>query len=402
MNRYRLTAFLFLMVLATSAGGQNTFYSIFSFDSYIPQVSINDNSVSLQASLFPNIYRERPAEIDIRWVKEHDSALVTFWKTKGDSTLHILTELSGIEWYESEFDLYLVRQYPSIGSSDPLILPIGGVQRGPLVEVAADGNRLILNLVYQLARRILSQTEKVNDPAYAALAEHPLMRPTPYRRDIMAMLLAVATCQNLIGADSTNEAYRSAFWKKQMPGRTVFETYLLNKWILAPDHTLADWILSEPRKSQLVSVTRPPRRRSPVARGTQIYVEGLPLKGKLGFSVKTDQSNRIIVDKIDTYRLAFASGLREADRIRKVDGQTVRSHRDLIVKILDSFENGGSTLQIVRGGDYIEVVIQSMMLPLWEDDEYLDEYPEDDSLDNDYPEEDYQLYQDSTDNDEFK
>jgi len=373
MNLSRLTLPVILIILATAALAQDTFYTIFSFDSYVPQVSINDRSVSLQASLYPKIYRERPAASDIRWVIEHDSALVAFWETKGDSALHILTELSGIEWYESEFDLYLVRHYPSIGSSDPLIIPIGGIERGPLVEAAADGNRLTLNLIYQLSRRILSQVEKLRDPTYLALADHPLMQPSPYRRDIMAMLLAVATCQNLIGVDSTDGAYRSEFWKRQMPGRTIFESYLLNKWILTPDHTLADWILSESRRSQLVSVTRPPRKQAPTVRAAGSFVESLPLKGELGFSVKTDQSNRLIVEKIDVYRLAYASGLRVADRIRKVDGRTVRSHRDLIMRILESLETGGSTLQIVRDDSYLEVVLQPMMLPLWEEDEYLDE-----------------------------
>lgn len=376
MNRSRLTFPIILVLLTTAALAQNTFYTIFSFDSYVPQVSINDRSVSLQASLYPKIYRERPAASDIRWVTEHDSALVSFWETKGDSALHILTELSGIEWYESEFDLYLVRYYPSIGSSDPLILPIGGIERGPLVEAAADGNRLTLNLIYQLSRRILSQVEKLKDPPYIALADHPLMRPSPYRRDIMAMLLAVATCQNLIGMDSTEGAYRSEFWKRQMPGRTIFESYLLNKWILTPDHTLADWILSEPRRSQLVTVTRPPRKQAPTVRAAVSFVEGLPMKGELGFSVRIDQSNRLFVEKIDVYRLAYASGLREADRIRKVNGSSVRSHRDMILKILETLENGGSTLQIVRDNNYLEVVIRPMMLPLWEDEEYLDESDE--------------------------
>ncbi|MCK4858004.1 MAG: hypothetical protein KAT58_08555, partial [candidate division Zixibacteria bacterium] len=75
---------------------QEAYYSIFSYTHFIPKVSINDRSVSLQAGLYPKYYETRSAARDIRWVARNDSQFVAFWSEKGDTILHILTELAGI------------------------------------------------------------------------------------------------------------------------------------------------------------------------------------------------------------------------------------------------------------------------------------------------------------------
>lgn len=364
------------MLLAASLAAQETYYSFFSYSYAIPRVSINDRSASLQASVTPDLYRDRSPVRDMRWVAENDSLIVALWQEKGDTILHILRELSGIAWQETDFDMYLVRYYPSLGSGDPLIVPIGGITRGSQIEAAPEGNRLLLNLVYQLAHRMLAQTVQPEDSVRLGIAEHPMMRPSPYRRDNLAMTLALSTCRNVLGIDSTDDAYHSTFWKRHQPGRTIFEQYLLNQWVLTPDQTLADWIASEPWSSRLVTVTRPPRKPRRQAAGPRLFVEGLPLKGVFGFSATMNDANRLTVEQIDVYRLAYACGLREGDGIRRVNNRLVRSHRELVEQVLETFDEGGATLEIVRDGQYMEVILQPMLLPAWEDDVYFDDYPE--------------------------
>jgi len=235
----KLTVLLILLFLtAGSLYGQDTYYSIFSYDHYIPRVNINDRSATLQAHLVPDLYGGRTAVRDMKWVAANDSGLIAFWETKGDTVLHLLCELSGIEWAETEFDIFLVRYFPTIGSPHPLIIPLGGTTKRGLIKAMPNDNRLILDLVYQ----------------------HPLMSPGPYRRDNLAMLLALAVSQNVIGYDSTLAAFESMFWKQNMPGLEIFKKHFYNKWVLTPDQPLADQILAEPFNSRLVTLTRTPRK----------------------------------------------------------------------------------------------------------------------------------------------
>ena len=369
------TLIILILGLATSAWGQDTYYSIFSYNYLIPKVRINDRSVSLQQSVLPQMYKERSATRDMRWVAENDSTLATFWEEKGDTVLHVLREYSGVEWYEPEFDIYLVRYYPSIGAAEPLILPIGGIQRGSALEAAPDGDRLILNLVFQLAKRMLAQASQPEDDYALSLSFHPLMSPGQFRRDNLAMLLAVLTCQYMLGVDATDDAYRSAFWKKEFAGREIFEKYLFDSWTLSPDRKLADWIAEEPRSSSLVNITRPPRRTRPGATaGPRHHIESLPLKGILGFSVKIGDGNRLVVDKIDVYRLAYACGMRADDVIRRVDGRIVRNQKQLVETTLEGIENGGATVEILRDGQTWEVVLQPIATNFYMDDVYEEEY----------------------------
>ena len=363
-----------LMVLPVE--GQDTYYSIFSYDHLIPRVSMNDRQTSLQAELFPDFYAQHSATGDMRWVAANDSGLVAFWQSKGDTILHILCELSGIEWTESEFDIYLMRLYPSSGSGNPLIIPTGGIFSGSLIRAVPTDHRQRFNLIFQLARRMLDQSLRPEDNVFYPMAGHPLMRPGPFRRDNLALVLALATSQNIIGYDSTMEAYNSLYWKQNFSGWEIFDRHFLNKWIVTPDLTLADLIAGEPFNSNLVAITRPPRPTSRLDAGKpSVFVEDLPLKGQLGFSVELNASNRLQVHKIDVYRLAYACGLREGDEIRRVNGQLVRSHKDLVEKIFETFEESGATLQIMRDGNFESVILQNILIPLYEE-----EYPAEDSL----------------------
>lgn len=387
----RLAAFMMLAAVASqSAYPQETYYSIFSYDHFTPQVRINDRTASLQASLLPDMYAGRSTARDMRWLTANDSNLVAFWTEKGDTVLHILCELSGIEWNEASFDIYTVRYGPSLGSANPLIIPVGGIARGSLLTAVPTDNRLVLNLVFQLAGRMLDQTVQPEDSIFYPMAAHPLMQPGPYRRDNLAMLLALATCQNMVGYDSTKAAFESAFWQQNVPGIHVFREHFQNGWVLTPEHTLADQVLAEPLGSRLVLATRPPRRpRTTGSAKPRMFVEGLPLKGKLGFAVKHNGSGQLQVSQIDPYRLAYACGLQEGDIIRRVDGMLARNHKDLVERILASYENDGTTLQIIRDGSVESVILQPFELPLFDEEFFEDDYPELDSIATDSLYEEY-------------
>ena len=363
-------------LLALSAWGQTYENDLFSYTSHIPRVALNDRAVTLQASLYPEMYQQRSAASDERWVQRNDSALAAFWEQRGDTVLHMLTELSGIDWVESQFDIYLVRYYPTIGSGEPLILPFGGITQGALIKAPPTEYEQILDLVYQLSRRMLAQADRPADSVFLPVAYHPLMKPGPYRFDNLAMLLALNTCQNLIGVDTTQEAWESAFWLDNFPGRYVLEQYMFNIWVLTPQQPLVNFVLNEPYGSSLVAAARPPRQPSSSQAAPDYHIEGLPLKGKLGFSVKIDNANFPQVDQIDVYRLAYACGLREGDEIRRVDGTLVRTQKNLVENILHGLDTqGGATLQVQRDGALESVVIVPLILPLMDNEEYL--YDED-------------------------
>ncbi len=381
MNMKKILSIALLLLTATIVNAQQTYYSLFSYDSFVPAISINDRAVGLQASLYPQMYKSRSAERDIRWVTENDSALVSFWNQKGDTILHIITELSGFEWSEAEFEIYLLRHYPTHGSGDPMIVSLDGVGYSPLIEAVPDDVRMYLNLTYQLSRRLLSQPERSDDALSYAISRHPLMWPTAYRRDNLAMLLALITCQNIFGYDSANTAYESVYWTRHFPGKQTFERYFRNKWILSPSKTLADRIRDEPLNSALVSATRPPRVKRPKPKQqTPTAIPGISPTGRLGFSMKYNQLNQLVVDTLDVYRLGYANGLRSGDRIRRVEGQMVQSFRDLVGKLLDGLDEGGAEIEITRDGESMFLVFQPMVLPEFEDDEYFEEDPELDSL----------------------
>ncbi len=375
----KIIAFSTILFCALTIQAQDTFYSIFDYDNFIPQVVINSKSADLQRSVLGEYQKYRSAERDMKWVQKNNNSILTFWEEKGDTVLNILTELSGIQWQESEFEIYLLRFYSSLGSSEPLIMPIGGIQRERLLEVAPLNENLSFNLIFQLSRRILAQTERSKEPIDISLAEHPLLNKSRYRSDIMAMLLTIATAQNVLGIEETDNIYQSAFWKDHFPGRTIFETYLLDRWILTPSFNLSDWLFQESYGSKLVSVTRLPRKPRQIETQQDFSLEGLPIKGKFGFSIRKNSSSQLVVDNIDIYRLGYACGLRVGDVIKRVDGSIVRSQRKLIEKIYKNFESGGATVLVSRNKERVEVIFRPLMIPEW-DDEIIEDYFDSDSL----------------------
>lgn len=367
MKRLIIITVLILAVIPVQA--QDTHFSDFSFSNPIPDVSINTRAAELQQSLYPKYYAGRSASGDLSWVEENDSLITAFWQENGYQVLHMLTELSGIRWREREFDIYLLRYYPTNGSGDPVIVPIGGQRIGEIITAEPRDERLILNLLYQLSQRMLAQAIQPEDSVYLTIATHPLMRPGPYRRDNLAMLLAVAVAQNVMGFDQYLGAYESQYTRNQHPGYRVLDEFMMNQWVLSPSKPLTEWIAEEPVGSELVRASRPPRRPRPSQTGGPSHaIEGLPIKGKLGFTVRFTDNSQLQIDKIDPFRLGYAAGLQEGDIIRRVNGRLVKNHRQLVEAILSSMNEGGATLQVIRNGKTEVVVIRPMPLPSFEDD----------------------------------
>jgi hypothetical protein len=355
---------------------QDAFYSIFDFNRFIPDVIVNENTTELQKSLYPNIYNTRSVIGDINWIKENDSSLYDFWSEQGDTVLHILTELSGIRWREQYFDIYFVRQFQSFGSSEPLIIPIGSINNGTTNIAASDGARLKFNLIYQVSRRMLSQLQKTENNVPHPLSFHPLLRPGPYRFDNMALLLAYSASLDILGLDSTMSSINSAFWKNSFPGLQIFRKHFEKKWILTPNKTLVNWLSNESYNSDLVRLTRPPRPNlSQTSVEQQPYIEGLPLKGQLGFSTYINSKNQLVIQDVDPNRLASANGLKSGDIIRRINGRLARNHKLMVQYILEGLSLAGSIIEINREGKIMEIIIRPIDMPQYEQEQQLQVYP---------------------------
>ena len=371
---------IFILMLTVSGTAQNTNYSVFSYSYFIPKVSIENNTASLQQSIYPQLYKNRSVNEDIQWVKENDSLLSDYWNVHGDTILHILTEFSGIEWIEPQFDIYAVRYFPTTGSAQPLIIPLGGINDNVKIEAVPDFDKQRLLLIYQLSKRMLKQAYEPQTTNLYTITNHPLMQETPYRFDNLAMLLALNTAYTVLGVDTTADVYNSRFWKNKFPGRKIFEEYFENSWILSPEKPLVEWIAEEPSFSKLVSATRPPRIINQNDNQEKMYVEDLPLKGMFGFTVEHNSAYQLVVTKIDMYRLGYACGLREDDIIKRADGKIVKNQKSLIEALLEKIDEGGAVLEIVRNGEALDIIIQPLDINYLSDEYYFDAYNQKDSV----------------------
>ena len=160
----RVLIALLIIASAASAGAQETFYSIFSFDGFIPSVELNRQTADLQSSLYPEYYAQNAVRSDIRWIARNDSLITSFWTEKKDTILHILSELSGLRWREESFDIYLLKYAPSFGSGDPLMLPLGGMMTGELIEAPPSENQLKFALLLQLSKSVAIMKPAVFHP----------------------------------------------------------------------------------------------------------------------------------------------------------------------------------------------------------------------------------------------
>lgn len=338
--------------------------------SSLPIVSVNDQAASLQASLYPNSYWTSSVADDMTWVARNDSAIVRFVQQLGDSIFTALSDLSGIAWRDKSLEMFLLRYYPSLGSANPLVLPLGGIRVGALSEAIPVGAVLQLELIYQLSHRMLLQGLQPEAPTYALLSNHSLMQPTPLRRDNLAFLLALAVFNRVLGPDSAYQAYQSPFWKRHLPGRDVFDKYLYQRWNLSTERPLTRWLAEEVSDSKLVEITDLATDQSPlIGAARRPAIEGVSSTGRLGFSVRIGSGSQMIIDRIDSSRTAYRCGLRSGDIIRTVDGKRPNNQKELIELILDQIDTGGAMLAVTRNGKSETVFLRSSAMPRSRSDE---------------------------------
>jgi hypothetical protein len=352
MRRVRNTIPIFLVLLMSTAVHSADLLSV-------PEVRLRTDAVSFQESVYPDWYRTNSAAADIRWVARNDSLLQTVWASQGDSILAKLSQLAGLNWVEKSFPIYLLRYYPSAGEADPLVVPIGGQLRGLAIEAPPSGSAMIFNLIYWLSQRMLVQTEISGTDAPGSVTNHPLMDPGNFRRDNLAMLLTMAVAPSFVGAEATLAAYNSPFWKACTPGRLVFEEQFQKKWILTIQRPLAQWLKDEPYDSPLVDLTRAPQITADSDTDQPVtVVAGIPVKGTLGFTVKSSSSAKYEIDKLDPSRLGGLCGLKIGDAISQIDGRRPGNVRELYERILSGLERGASTVTLFRSGKLTTVVLR--------------------------------------------
>jgi hypothetical protein len=339
-----------LLLLGAALGSAQTGNS--GSGSSIFSITFDNRPVSLQESLYPSLYATSSVSDDLAWVDRNDSALTEFARQSVDSIFMALSAYSGIAWRDSSANVLLVRYYPSPGTADPLILPLGGIRVGALSEAIPAGAVQKLQLIYLLAHRILLQGLNPNAPTLPLLSNHPLMEPTPFRRDNLAFLLALAVSNRVQGQDSTRAAYQSPFWKRHLPGQEMFGQYLYRQWTLTNDRPLTRWLAEEVADSKLVEMTEVSIDQSAptTSSGRRPAIEGVSSTGRLGFSVRVGAGGLMSVDRIDSARAAFRSGLRSGDVIRTVDTKRPKNQKELIELILDQLDAGGAMLGVTRNG----------------------------------------------------
>jgi C-terminal processing protease CtpA/Prc len=130
----------------------------------------------------------------------------------------------------------------------------------------------------------------------------------------------------------------------------LYRAEFRSSWYLQPQSPLAVYLSNEPYSSALVRQTRPPRinKKESDTGATTEQVQLGAGGGRLGFSVIKNQKKLLEVVDIDTTGLAYTSGLRPGDQIKRVNGEYARHARDLMGKILDKLDTDGVYMIVVR------------------------------------------------------
>ncbi|MEE9442642.1 MAG: hypothetical protein V3V99_08230 [candidate division Zixibacteria bacterium] len=326
----------------------------------LPDVEMVIDNFDYMISLFPDDYDSRRHAVRAcSTITPVAESLKVFWEEQGDIVLYYLSYYAGINWVEPEFKIYLVKYYPDYANHNPMTIPLAGKKDGDRIIALPRGLSHYLTLFRQLAKRLLDQASLPGSGNYY-IAGHPLLRKTPRRFDNMANLLALRTLSDFTNVDTLMAVFKSAHWKKREPGQEVFFNYFWDNWHLSEDSTLASYIANEPYGSRLVALTRPPVTR-PRESGWGDHQLQAPPGGQLGFSVARDRSGFFRVVEIDSFKLAFVSGLRTDDLIRNIDGTAPRNIKALFTLILNKLPDGAH-VNIVRNDEPESVIIH-----LWSD-----------------------------------
>jgi len=322
----------------------------------LPRVEMVTDDYDYMISLFPDDYPSRREALKAcSTITTEAESLKVFWDEYGEHVLTYLSYYAGIDWVEPEFNIYIVKYFPDYASYRPLTIPLAGKKNGNRITAVPQGLSHYITLFQQLAKRLLEQALMPGGSQYH-IANHPLMQKTPRRFDNLANLLALRTLADFKNADSVLAIFKSAAWKQREPGQRVLFDYFWGKWDLSADSTLAFMVAQEPFSSRLVALTRPPTVRRNTRSGWGNHQLQPPPGGQFGISVVRDRSGFFRVVDIDTLKLAYASGLREDDLIRNVEGTSPRNIKQLFTLLLDHVDKGVH-VNIVRNDEPDAVII---------------------------------------------
>lgn len=322
----------------------------------LPRVEMIIDNYDYMISLFPDDYPDRRATVSAcSTITAEAESLKTFWDEQGEFVLTYLSYYAGISWVEPEFDIYIVKYFPDYACHKPLTIPLAGRKNGDRISALPQGLSHYITLFQQLSKRLLEQAFLPGGSVYY-IAGHPLMRKSPRRFDNLANLLALHTLADFKDIDSVLAVFRSAHWKQREPGQEVLFNYFWDTWRLSGDSTLAFLVASEPYGSRLVALTRPQAAQTPRHSGWGNHQLQPPPGGKLGISVARDRSGFFRVVDIDSLKLAFASGLRQDDLIRNIEGSAPRTIKELFSLMLEYLDQGVH-VNIVRNDEADAVII---------------------------------------------
>jgi hypothetical protein len=306
----------------------------------LPRVRMIIDDYDYMIALFPDDYPVRDsALVACTTVAAEAESLKVFWDRQGTAVLDRLSIYAGIAWLEPQFDIYLVKYFPDYACPDPLTIPLAGRKNGDRIIAVPQGLSHVLTLFQQLSRRLLNQVF-IPGTSEGYLAVHPLLQKTPRRFDALADLLALTALADFADPDSVMAVYKSDAWKRRAPGRDIVLDQLWRRWPLSPDNTLAARIASEPVRSDLVALTKPPEQLRPRRVGLSRIIGQPPAEGHLGFSVTEDRGGLFRITQVDSLKAAYAAGLRRGDLIRSVDSRSPRDIKELYTLIMAGLGQG--------------------------------------------------------------
>ena len=319
----------------------------------LPETEFKHFNLELMRTFYPLYYRnEYKIQSDARYVVRQDSAFIALWDSVGNAVMKTIADYSGVEWVEDNIDIHPVRYLPSMGLYSPMVMPWEGIKTRDYTEAAPTGMRRFLNLIRLFCGRNLKQ---INYPecSWYYLNDHPLLQQSAYRFDNITMTLTLTVAPYFIHPDTLNTIVSSDSWQRSFDGWTVFDDYFRNNWNISTDSVLAQFLSDESYNSPLVELSRPPRQVR-VEQETASQKDRIKMgagKGRLGFSVfKTERGLFEVVD-VDSTKIAYASGLMPADLIKRVNGEVVRTTRELMGMILDKIDEEGVYMIVIRDGE---------------------------------------------------
>ena len=332
----------------------------------IPKVEFIIDNLNLMRAFYPLHYEnEQEIRRDIRFVNRNDSVFYAVWDSLGYTILATMTSLSGIEWVEQNLKIYLMKYLPRDRVYNPSLFPLEGIKTKNYVEAAPAGLHQLMNLIILFSGRNIQQVfDSISIQHY--LWDHPLLQPSAYRFDVIAMTLAMATAEHIIQSDSLELILATESWKRHNPGWNTYENHFRHNWLLTSETPLVTYLANEPYNSSLVNLTRPPRIVRPESEKT---AEDEPVilsagGGRLGFSVVKTRLGLFEVVDVDTLGLAYASGLQIGDLIKRVNGKVIRSTRDLMGKIVDKLDTDGVYMIVLREEQEVGI----LLLPVADED----------------------------------